>query len=222
VSDDFRGFPEDGLAFFAELEANNERGWWLANKDRFEESVRDPMRAMLDRLEPRYGIFQVFRMNRDVRFSKDKSPYKTAHAAMTETDGGSALYVSFSGAGLFVGAGVYYAARDQVSRLRDAVADDRTGPSLERAIAVVRKSGLDVNGGREPPLTTAPKGFPRDHPRIDLLRWKGCTAMKDLGAPSWLHTSHAATEVDKAWKKAAPLLDWLDANVGASELEPVS
>ena len=217
---EFKGFPPDALDFFIELEANNDRTWWHANKTRFETSVRDPMRAMLDRLEPEFGTFRVFRMNRDVRFSKDKSPYKTAHAALTETEGGSMHYVQMSSGGLFIGAGIYHPARDQLARLRDSVADDKTGPALEAAIATVRKAGLEVSGGGDPPLASAPRGYDRDHPRIELLRWKGCIAGKELGTASWLHTARAAGRVADAWTKAAPLTSWLDANVGASELSP--
>lgn len=216
----FRGFPPDSIEFFVELEANNNRPWWLANKTRFDEAVAEPMRGLLDALEPTYGTFRAFRMNRDVRFSKDKSPYKTAHAAMTETEGGSVHYVQISSAGLFVGAGMYHPAKDQLERLRHAVADDRTGPRLEQAIAAVRKARLDVTPGADPPLTTAPRGFDRDHPRVELLRWKGCIASKELGTPAWLHTAKVAAQVDDAWRRAAPLVDWLDANVGPSELPP--
>jgi uncharacterized protein (TIGR02453 family) len=218
---DFRGFPPDALDFFAELEANNERAWWQANKDRFEVAVRDPMRAMLDVLEPNFGTFRVFRMNRDVRFSKDKSPYKTAHAALTETEGGSLHYVQISGTGLFVGAGIYHPARDQLDRMRTGVADDVSGPALEDAITAVRRARLDVSPGGEPPLATAPRGFDRQDPRIELLRWKGCIAGKDLGAPGWLHTARAADRVAAAWRKAAPLVAWLDEHVGPSEIAPV-
>ncbi len=217
---EFTGFPPVALVFFAELEINNNRNWWQANKDRFEGSVRDPMRLLLDELEPRYGTFHAFRMNRDVRFSKDKSPYKTAHAAMTETEGGSVYYVEISSSGLFVGAGIYHAAKDQLARFREAVADDRRGPELENALAKVRRSGLDVSHGGEPPLVTAPRGFAKDHPRIELLRWKGCIASREVGAPAWLHTRRVMSEVDKTWTRAQPLVDWLDANVGPSELVP--
>jgi uncharacterized protein (TIGR02453 family) len=213
----FRGFPPDALAFFADLEANNNRPWWLANKDRFEASVRDPMRALLDELEPTYGTFHAFRMNRDVRFSKDKTPYKTAHAAMTETEGGTSHYVHLSQAGLFVGAGVYHPGRDQLARFRAAVLDDRTGADLEDAVGAVRGAGIDVSAG-EGSLSTAPRGVRKDHPRIELLRWKGCIASREVGTPSWLHTARVVKEVRAVWEKAAPLVAWLDAHVGASEI----
>jgi uncharacterized protein (TIGR02453 family) len=215
----FTGFPDDALAFFAELTAHNERAWWQANKDRFESSVRDPMRALLDELEPEWGTLVPFRMNRDTRFSKDKSPYKTAHAAMGETEGGSSHYVQLSAAGLFVGAGMYHLARDQLVRFREAVDDDPTAAGLESAVAAVRRAGLEVTGGASQ-LATAPRGWPRDHPRIELLRWTGAISNRDFGAPAWLGTRRPVSEVSKVWARSAPLVDWLDRHVGPSEIPP--
>lgn len=220
VQTSFRGFPAEALDFFVELEANNERAWWHANRGRFDAAVKAPMRALLDELDDRYGPFRVFRMNRDVRFSNDKSPYKTAHAALSGTEGGSLHYVQISANGLFLGAGIYHAARDQIERLRSAVADDRTGPELEAIIAAVRAARLEVGSGMEEPLKTAPRGYAKDHPRVELLRWKGCISSKELGAPKWLHTNQAVTRVVDTWKKAEPLVAWLDQNVGPSQLPP--
>ena len=216
----FRGFPPEALDFFVELEANNERAWWHANLPRFETAVKQPMRALLDELDDRYGPFRAFRMNRDVRFSNDKSPYKTAHAALSETEGGSLHYVQISANGLFLGAGIYHTARDQVDRLRAAIADDIAGPELEQAIAVVRGAGLEVSSGMEDPLKTAPRGYPKDHPRIELLRWKGCISSKELGAPKWLHTKQVTTRITDTWAKAEPLVSWLDRHVGPRQLPP--
>lgn len=211
----FTGFPTDALDFFAELEAHNERPWWLANKQRFDRSVAEPLRALLDELEPEFGSFRVFRMNRDVRFAADKSPYKTAHAAMTETDGGAANYVQISATGLFVGAGLYHMARDQLERFRAAVGDDGRGGELTAAIAAARKDRLDI-GGIEPALATAPRGWPKDHPRVDLLRMKGLITLRDCGSPAWLQTRRAKTEVAKAWRAGGAVTAWIDANVGPS------
>jgi uncharacterized protein (TIGR02453 family) len=216
----FRGFPADALDFFFELEANNERSWWLANKQRFDTSVAAPMRDLLDTLEPEFGSFKVFRMNRDVRFSADKSPYKTAHAAVTvDPEDGADYYVQLSATGLFAGSGMYHMRRDQLHRFRDAVADDRRGSELEDAIAAARRAKLDIDGG-EPPLATAPRGWPRDHPRVELLRMRGLITLRDLGAPAWLQTRRAADEVAKVWRAGAAVSAWLDANVGASEEPP--
>jgi uncharacterized protein (TIGR02453 family) len=216
----FRGFPADALEFFFELEANNERSWWQANKQRFETSVATPMREMLDTLEPEFGVFKVFRMNRDVRFSADKSPYKTAHAAVTQ-EPGTSRYVEINATGLFAGGGMYHLARDQLERFRSAVGDDRSGEELEAAIAAARRARLDIAGG-EPALATAPRGWPKDHPRVELLRMKGLITLRDLGAPAWLHTRRAANEVAKVWRAGAGVSNWLDANVGPSDEPPPS
>jgi uncharacterized protein (TIGR02453 family) len=215
----FTGFPTDALDFFDELEGNNERPWWQANKERFDASVAEPMRALLDRLEPEFGVFKVFRMNRDVRFSADKSPYKTAHAAVTHSDRGSATYVQFSANGLYAGGGMYHMARDQLERFRTAVADDKEGTELEAALVAARRARLDI-AAAEPPLATAPRGWPKDHPRIALLRMRGLITGRELGTPAWLHTSRAANEVAKVWRSGADVNAWLDANVGPSE-EPL-
>jgi uncharacterized protein (TIGR02453 family) len=212
----FRGFPPDALDFFVELEGNNERPWWQANKERFEQSVAEPMRELLDELEVEFGSFRAFRMNRDVRFSADKSPYKTAHAAVAASGNGTSSYLQISATGLFVGAGIYQMARDQLERFRMAVGDDATGAQLEAAVATARAARLDL-GGIEPPLVTAPRGWPKDHPRVDLLRMKGLITLRDFGAPAWIHTRRLANEVAKAWRGGAAVTTWLDANVGPSE-----
>ena len=217
----FTGFPPDALDFFVELEGNNDRAWWLANKQRFAGSVAEPMRALLDQLEPEFGTFRVFRMNRDVRFSADKSPYKTAHAAMTESDGGVADYVQISANGLLVGAGIYHMARDQLERFRQAVGDDARGEQVEAAIATARTARLDI-AGIEPALATAPRGWPKDHPRVALLRMKGLITVRDFGSPGWIHTRRAANEIAKAWRAGAPVNAWLETNVGPSEEAPRS
>ena len=212
----FTGFPPDALDFFVELEGNNERPWWQANKERFNASVAEPMSALLDRLEPEFGQFKVFRMNRDVRFSADKSPYKTAHAAVGYGDGGTSTYLQISANGLYAGGGMYHMAGDQLERFRRAVADDKQGSVLEAALAAARGARLDI-AAAEPPLVTAPRGWPKDHPRIALLRMRGLITGRELGTPAWLHTGRAASEVAKVWRGGASVNAWLDANVGASE-----
>jgi uncharacterized protein (TIGR02453 family) len=212
----FTGFPPDALDFFVELEGNNDRSWWQANRQRFEISVAEPMRELLDGLEPEFGSFKVFRMNRDVRFSADKSPYKTAHAAMTEGESGTSDYVQISANGLLVGAGIYHMGRDQLERFRAAVGDDISGTELDDAIAQARRARLDISG-IEPALATAPRGWPKDHPRVALLRMKGLITLRDFGAPAWLHTRRPLNEVVKAWRAGAAVNAWLHSHVGPSD-----
>ena len=162
----FRGWPAEAIEFFEGLEANNSKSFWLANNKVYEETVKRPMVALLGELEGEFGPGKLFRPYRDVRFSKDKSPYKTNIAASV----GSSGYVTLSADGLGVGSGMYMMAPDQLERFRRAVADGRSGADLTSIVTTIRELGYAcaVNDS----LKTAPKGYPKDHPRIDLLRGK--------------------------------------------------
>src|SRR5437764_10559168 len=130
------------------------------------------MEAMLIELSEKFGgEVKMFRQNRDIRFSRDKSPYKTntygiLHGSDIPAQG---LYASISAHGLVAGSGYHTMARDQLDRFRDSVADDRRGPKLVAAAARAEKAGLELWGES---LATAPRGYPKDHPRIELLRRK--------------------------------------------------
>src|SRR6478735_9221778 len=135
----FSGWPMTAIDFFDGLEEDNSREYWLAHKTVYDEDVRAPMEQLLAELADEFGESKIFRPNRDVRFSADKSPYKTNIAA-TLGDG----YVSLSGAGLGVGTGMYWMAPDQLERFRNAIDADRTGRALEALVAERRKAGVEV------------------------------------------------------------------------------
>src|SRR6266545_7682552 len=118
----FDGFGPGAPRFFDELAENNTRDWWQANKARYESDVRAPLEYLLAELADEFGEAKVFRPNRDTRFSADKSPYKTAAAAVVGTPGGgtATLYVQLSATGLMVGGGCYHPAKDQLARMRAA------------------------------------------------------------------------------------------------------
>ncbi len=214
----FTGFPAEATDFFADLELDNSREFWTANRPVFERCVKGPMRALLDALDADPGAFHVFRPNRDVRFSPDKSPYKVQHGAAATSPGGTVRYVHVSADGLFVASGCYMLARDQVARLREAVADDDAGPALEAILRKVERRGLEIGGGGEEPLKTAPRGYPKDHPRIALLRFKGLTAHETIVDPEIVETAAALDRVRASWKAAAPMRAWLEEHVGPSTL----
>ena len=214
----FRGWPRDALAFYVGLEADNSKAYFQAHKAVYDESVKAPFLALSEEIEREFGPLHVFRPNRDIRFAKDKSPYKTAAAAVTESQGGAAYYVQISSEGLYVGSGYYHLAPDQLERYRQAVADPKTGPKLAAATAALRKNRYEV-GARES-LQRAPRGFPPDHPRVDLLRMKGMHIGRTFGAPAWVHTSRALDRIVTAWRDAAIANRWLDKYVGPSTLAP--
>lgn len=209
----FRGWPAEAIEFYEGLEADNSRTYWQENKAVYEEIVRGPMDELLAELAPEFGEGRIFRPYRDVRFSKDKSPYKTSIAA-TLAKGG---YVSFSAEGLGAGCGMYMMAPDQLDRFRRAVADGRKGRELEEIVAKIRKRGIEVNG--HDTLKTAPKGYPKDHPRIDLLRCKGLISWKHWPVGAWLGTRKAKDRVVEFLRASRPLNAWLEKRVGPSELE---
>ena len=137
----FRGWPADAFDFYQGLEADNSKTYWQANKARYEESVKAPFEALLAELDEEFGPFRLFRPYRDVRFSKDKSPYKTAAAASSEGERGTGLYVQLSAAGLMVGSGYYHMASDQLGRFRDAVDDEADGEAIVAICAALEKAG---------------------------------------------------------------------------------
>jgi len=214
----FKGWPADALDFYAKLEADNSRPFWLANKATYDESVKAPFLALSENVEKEFGPLHVFRPNRDVRFSKDKSPYKTAAAAVTESQGGAAYYVQISSTGLYVGSGYYMLAADQLERYRAAVSDARKGPQLATAVAALRKQRYDVHARDS--LKRVPRGIDPEHPRAELLKMKGIHVGCEFGAPRWLHTAKAYDRITKAWRDAAPVNRWLDRHVGPSTAAP--
>ncbi|GAA0608692.1 DUF2461 domain-containing protein [Sporichthya brevicatena] len=204
----FEGIPTAALDFYDDLEADNSKTFWTAHKHVYEQSVRAPMEALAAALAKEFGEGKLFRPYRDVRFSKDKTPYKTHQGVWFEE---TRVYVQVSAAGLFVAAGYWRTETSQVERLRRAVDHDLHGSALEAAIAKVTKKGFRIGGNQ---LARVPKGYDREHPRADLLRHKTLTAAKDLGFPDWLSTPKAKTQVAKEWRAMAPLVEWLDRHVG--------
>src|SRR5687767_12815653 len=124
--DSFRGWPEDALAFYAGLEADNSRSYWQAHKSTYDESVKAPFAALSEVVAKEFGALRLFSAQRDTRVSKDKTPYKSAQGAVTEDRGGTMYYVAFSAEGLYAGSGYYMFAPDQLERWRKAVADGKS------------------------------------------------------------------------------------------------
>jgi uncharacterized protein (TIGR02453 family) len=204
----FTGIPTAALDFYEDLEADNTKAFWTAHKHVYDESVRTPLEALAAALAPEFGTPKFFRPYRDVRFAKDKTPYKT-HQGLWFAE--SSTYLHVSAAGLFVAGGYWDTSPAQVDRLRRAVADDVAGAELERAVAAVGKARFELGGNQ---LTRVPAGYPKEHPRAELLRYKSLTAHRELGCPAWLSTKRAQGEISKAWRSIAPLLAWLDTHVG--------
>lgn len=213
----FSGFPVEAIQFYEGLVAENNRTYWLANKPVFESAVRAPMLALLDALAD-HGPYHLFRPNKDVRFSKDKTPYKDHIAAYGESEGGAGFYVQFSATGMVAGSGYYHMAADQLERFRAALDSDSIGGDIAAITHRLATEGLEITAIGS--LKTAPRGYPRDHPRIDLLRLKGLTGTRRWKPAQWMHTKTVVQRVRDTWDLAAPMNLWLDTHVGPSTRAP--
>jgi uncharacterized protein (TIGR02453 family) len=213
----FTGIPHDAIVFYEQLEADNSKAFWAANRDRFRSVVRDPAEELATALAD-YGDFHLFRPHNDLRFSKNKPPYKTHQGAYTESEGGAGFDFHVSAQGLMCATGYYAMAKDQLERFRAAVDAEHTGTEIEAIVADLSRRRYSVGAIDE--LKTAPRGYPKDHPRIELIRRKGLMASKDFGTPKWLHTRQVIAKIRQTWDGAAAMNAWLDAHVGPSTLEP--
>jgi uncharacterized protein (TIGR02453 family) len=217
----FAGFPREAFTWFSGLQADNSKTWFSAHRATYDDAVRGPLEALLEELADGFGgRVKMFRQHRDTRFSADKSPYKTTTYGVIadRPDSRAALYLQLSATGLFAGTGYYLLAADQLTRLRDAIVDDATGPGLERAVAVVREAGVETFGEA---LKTAPRGYPRDHPRVGLLRHKSLIAgARRPPGRNGIARAQALEHARATWAACGAMNAWLDAHVGESTLPP--
>ncbi|TMD78554.1 MAG: DUF2461 domain-containing protein [Chloroflexi bacterium] len=205
----FKGWPEDFQRFFIGLELDNSKKYFEANRRTYEDSVKGPMAALLESLEPDFGPGKVFRANRDIRFSKDKSPYKTNIAADVGM-GAKGGYLSLDARGFTVATGRYMMSPEEIAKFRKKVAADGSGAQLAAIVSRLKKSGYDI-GGEE--LKRVPPPWPQDHPRAELLRRKSLYVWKNYGLKPWLGSSSARKYVVKTWTDAQPLNDWFKKNL---------
>jgi uncharacterized protein (TIGR02453 family) len=203
----FNGFPREATSFFQDLAAHNDRDWFQAHKDVYERACREPMLGLMAELEPRLGPGKVMRINRDLRFSRDKSPYKTYIAA-----GAGGYYVSLSPAGLFVGTGVYRPDPATLKRLRSAIDSDSAGGKLQALVTSLRRKGYRVDTHER--LASPPRGYSADHPRIELLRMKDIFAGKTFEPAPWLATGKALERIERVIADTTPFKDWIQRYVG--------
>lgn len=206
------GFSSRALAFYEGLEADNSRAYWEDHRTVWEDEVKGPMVALLEALEPDFGPARLFRPNRDIRFSADKSPYKTQIGALVGADKGTGYYVQLSARGLAAGGGFRAHSPAQTARLRAAVDDDRTGAAVVTLLDRLRAGGFEMRGDQ---VRTTPRGYRADHPRIGTLRFKELMAIRPFGEPDWLGTSRTLDEVRAAWEQVRPLVEWVGEHVGA-------
>lgn len=204
----FGGWSDEALQFYEGLEADNSKSYWSSNKALYTEQVLRPMEELAELLAAEFGEPKIFRPYRDIRFSPDKTPYKIHIGAVL----GGTGYVQFSADGLAAGAGMWHMEPDRLARYRAAVADDASGAELESIVADLEKAGIEIHGHQA--LKSAPRGYPADHPRIGLLRYKGLTSWQGWPPEPWLHSAEAADRVAGFLRASADLCSWLTARTG--------
>ena len=210
----FSGFGPAVTDWFVALASDNSRAYWAATRHIWQRDVRDPLEALLTELaEELGGRVKLFRPHRDVRFSHDPSPLKRqAGGLVTGLPGVTSRYVAVDAHGLYAGAGLHQMDRETLERYRRAAAGE-AGDELAGALAAAAAAGLEVGGEV---LRGAPQGYRRDHPRIDLLRRKGVYVGATLPPGEALETRAPLEHAKRVWAQAAPVLAWLDAEVGGA------
>jgi hypothetical protein len=207
----FRGWPVEAVEFYEGLQADNSKPYWQDHKTVYERCVRAPMEQLLAELADEFGPGKLFRPYRDVRFSANKEPYKT-NCAATLGQGAGQAYISFSADGLSVGGGLYMPDSAALQRYRTAVDREKSGTQLAEIVDSLHSAGYQTMAHEV--LKTAPKGSPKDHPRIDLLRHKGIAMMKDWPVGAWLGTAKAKERVVSTLRAGVALNEWLTRYVG--------
>jgi uncharacterized protein (TIGR02453 family) len=207
---EFTGFPVAALDFYDDLELDNTKSFWAAHKAVWESAVRDPMVALTAALAPEFGPAKVFRPYRDVRYAAGRSGprtlYKEHQGAFAAAAPGTGWYVELAAPGVRVAAGFYDVSSDRLGAIREAIGDDRTGAELARILDGLDRRGWTRGGDR---LKTAPRGWPVDHPRIDLLRHRRLTVGRSYGFEPVIHTPALLEQVRRDWRAARPLVEWL-------------
>jgi uncharacterized protein (TIGR02453 family) len=225
-------FTPASFSFLSRLAKNNRREWFEAHRDEYQLHLRQPLRALVEEMDvrlarlapeivghPKHSVFRIFR---DVRFSRDKSPYKTHAAAWfyhrdagkgvgQEALGGAGFYFHFAPSGSFAGGGIWMPPREALSRLRDLMADDhRSFEAIVRAPSFRRQfGGLD----QESMLSRLPRGFAPDHPAGEWLRYRSFTAGAPLTRREVLGPALPRL-LERRFAALLPLVRWLNQALG--------
>lgn len=206
----FDGFPVAALDFYDDLEQDNSKAFWEAHRDTYDLAVRAPFEALAEAVEDEFGDAKIFRPNRDVRFSKDKAPYKTHQGMYVAAAEATGWYVQLSAAGVMVGVGFYDASSTRLALLRRVI-DGPDGVSLERLVGDLQRDGWTLGGDT---VKTAPRGYSVDNPRIALLRHKTLSLSKEYGFEPFVHTPDLLGRIVSDWRDGRSLVEWLAVHLG--------
>jgi uncharacterized protein (TIGR02453 family) len=219
----FDGFPETGLSFLRDLGANNERDWFEAHRIAWDEQIIPSMLSWCSELStrlrdvmphlvfvPRVGG-SLYRLNRDIRFSRDKSPYKTHVAALMWEGNGEkhdapGVYLHVAPGEVIFGGGLYVFEEGRLDRYRKLLHNEQSAERLRSALALAKKAGLKPDGDK---LQKPPRGFDPEGPNAELSKYKGLVVGKTIKPAGWLHSKEALERSEAAARAYAPLHAWL-------------
>ncbi len=207
MAEEFTGFTRDAFSFWKGLEKHNNREWFQGHKDTYEQAVRRPMHLLIEELAPLYGPGRLSRINKDMRFAKEK-PYKNYLAT-----GLGGCYISLSKEGLWVGTGMYKPESPALRRLREVIADNASGRELTTIIGSLRRKGFNVDTHAR--LDSPPRGYDATHPRVELLCMKDIFAGKLFG-PADVSSAKVLRGVVKAITDVEPFSSWLRTHVSVT------
>ena len=218
----FAGIPKSGLAFLRDLQANNRKEWFEEHRAVWDDELLPAMveacaglHGRLSKLMPGLVFLprvggSVFRLNRDIRFSKDKSPYKTHAGALmwegAEKFSAPGVYLHVAPDEVIFGGGLYLFEEAQLERYRKLVVNERTGEALSAALAKAKKAGFAPEGEK---LVNPPRGISPEHPRAELSKHKGLALSKSQKPGAWVHTSEFLDRAEAAARAYLPLHAWL-------------
>jgi uncharacterized protein (TIGR02453 family) len=203
----FAGWKGDFKGFFLGLQMNNSKAYFESHRKQYEQDVKAPMVALLADLEAEFGAARLSRPNRDIRFSADKSPYKTNIYASTSAGG----YVALDADGLVAGGGRHMMEPSDLVNFREAVAAKGSGEKIATIVSALRTKGYEVAGQE---LKRVPSPHPQDHPRGDLLKHKRLIYWRRWAIEPWIATPKALERVSVAWVDGRDLEGWLSRHLG--------
>jgi uncharacterized protein (TIGR02453 family) len=233
MTSDFRGFGRGALTFLRQLKRNNKREWFQANREAYDNEVLIPLKLLVEEVDVRFGRFapelsgdpkrSVFRIHRDVRFSKDKSPYKThaacwfshrnaSHGVGSETHGGGAgFYFHLEPGGSMVAGGIWMPPRPTLNQLRDSIAAKPTDFAKSMSATGFRKRFGRLS--EEAMLKRLPRGFDPGHPAEEWLRYQSFTVHVML-SDSEVLDRRVVDRVERDFKTMLPFVRWLNSSLG--------
>ncbi|HEX5971625.1 MAG TPA: DUF2461 domain-containing protein [Gemmatimonadaceae bacterium] len=233
---EFPGFRPAARTFLRGLRRNNNREWFLANRERYDAEVRGPMAALVEELDVRLAAIapeivgdpkrSMFRIHRDVRFSNDKSPYKTNVACWLyhmdagrgvggdAAHGGAGFYFDIGPDESWVGGGIWMPPRPTLARLRERIDEEH-----ESLTTILRAPALKPFGGlaREAMLTRMPRGYDADHPAAELLRHQSFTMGRQVRDAD-LYSARLPDLLARELVRLVPLVRWLNGALGLRTL----